>query len=339
MMNLPSILSLGLLLCVSTLSESSAFTGSSASATNSCSLSNNALPVPKSAPRTSMAASPERDDNTKTEQKEESDNFLTAKARIAQAISLGAPAYNAGDIDECAQLYRDAAKEILTMNALPKPLQMSLRETFDDQAKRTTNGSMETAWAFRNQFDTILEYQAPFQPTSKAGFTVVPFTEPMLPAEPLPIHDNVMGGRSQGSWNDQTFRGTTSLANNGGFASLRWRLPSVQNWSYAQGIYLRVAHSQPDQHTFRLILKDELCEQVRGANYKTVFSNPNSHDDNDDGVIFIPFSAFDQMEQMGRQLQAPPLNRGAVTELGLMAIKPTVVGDFELKILEWGLYV
>ena len=288
----------------------------------------------------SMASSPERDNSTdknKTK-KNPAVSFQQAKSRIAQAISLGAPAYNAGDIDQCAQWYRDAAQEILAMKVLPKPLQSSLRETY--QATESNTSSMETAWAFRNQFDAILDYQPPFQPTSQSGFTVVPFQEPMFPSEPHEVHDNVMGGLSQGSWQDQTFfRGTTSLSNNGGFASLRWRMPTTQNWSYAQGIYLRVTHSNPNQHTFRLILKDDLCQEVRGANYKTVFANPNSDDADNDGVIFIPFTAFDQMEQMGRPLQAPPLNRGAVTELGIMAIKPTVVGDFELNILEWGLYV
>ena len=53
----------------------------------------------------------------------------------------------------------------------------------------------------------------------------------------------------------------------------------------------------------------------------------------------IPFEAFDRMEQMGRPLPgAPVFDSGAVTELGLMAIKPTVVGAFELQIKDWGLY-
>ena len=76
------------------------------------------------------------------------------------------------------------------------------------------------------------------------------------------------------------------------------------------------------------------CEQARGANFKNVFSNPDQTDD----PIYIPFEAFDQMEQMGRALSGPVFNRGGVTELGLMAIKPTVVGEFELQIEEWGLY-
>ena len=45
---------------------------------------------------------------------------------------------------------------------------------------------------------------------------------------------------------------------------------------YAKGIYLKVKHSNPEQHAFRIIFKDTTtCEQVRGANFKNVFSNPN----------------------------------------------------------------
>ena len=46
----------------------------------------------------------------------------------------------------------------------------------------------------------------------------------------------------------------------------------------AKGIYLNVKHSNSEQHTFRIIFKDTTCEQVRGANFKNVFSNPNQVD-------------------------------------------------------------
>ena len=50
-----------------------------------------------------------------------------------------------------------------------------------------------------------------------------------------------------------------------------------------------------------------------------------------DEPIIIPFQVFDQMEQMGRQLHGSLFyNRGTATELGLMSIKPSVVGELEL---------
>lgn len=264
----------------------------------------------------------------------------SAKSLIGKAISIGAPAYNAGDIDECARVYQAAALEIIDSKVLPASLQSNLNDALV-AAETGQESSKDRAWAFRGQFDAIMEYVEPFSPSfdKESKFTLEPFTDRMLPNEPVIVNDNVMGGQSRGMWDTatSTFRGSTSLANNGGFASLRWRMTNVQNWSYANGIYLKVSHSQPSQHTFRLLVKDGLCEQVRGANYKTVFTNPEE-EENDEAVIYVPFTAFDQMEQMGRQLQAPPFNRGAVTELGIMAIKPTVVGDFELTIKEWGLY-
>ena len=276
-----------------------------------------------------------------------------AKSLIAKAISIGAPAYNAGDIPECARVYKETAMEITTLGMLPPSLQNGLQDTLDTEH----DDPNEAAWAFRKQFDSIVEYQIPFMPQTystntssddsdndKPNVTLEKFTDKMIPSQPVIVNDNVMGGMSQGQWVNESkiFRGTTSLANNGGFASLRWRMNTIQNWSYAKGMYLKVNHSNPDVHTFRLILKDTTCGQVRGANYKNVFSNPNSKSNSDsnlaENAIFIPFDKFDQIEQMGRALVGPTFNRGAVTEIGLMAIKPTVVGEFELQIEEWGLY-
>jgi len=166
-----------------------------------------------------------------------------------------------------------------------------------------------------------------------------PFPVGQFPSRPVEVMDGVMGGLSSGRWvgGDAigTFSGTTSLANNGGFASLRWRFNGGRDWSHAKGVYLRVRHSDPDVHTFNLLMKDGACERIRLTNFKTVFANP----DGSDGPILIPFGLFGQMERMGTPMVgAPPFNPSEVTEIGIMAIKPTVVGDFELTVEEWGLY-
>lgn len=267
-----------------------------------------------------------------------STNLSQAKQLISKAISIGAPAYNAGNIKQCATVYQDTAKEIASLG-LPSSLQSDLlaeidNETLDDNAK---------AWALRRIFDSIVDYTLPLTPSSVpliSNVTLEPFTANQLPNEPLGVMDNVMGGISRGSWISKanTFFGETSLANNGGFASLRWRFPQMQNWSYAKGIYIKgLRHSKPKQHTFRIILKDENCERVRLANYKVVFANP---DQIQDQPLLIPFTEFDQMEQMGNSLVgSPSFNPMGVTEIGIMAIKPTVVGEFQLEFEEWGLYV
>ena len=264
-----------------------------------------------------------------------SNDMDSVKSQIGKAISIGAPAYNAGDIDECARVYKETALSISEL------LPQGLKKGLDECIQTEFSNSNDEAWAFRKQFDGIMDYEIPFTPNESEAskYTLEPFTDRMIPSMPIVVNDNVMGGISQGGWNaeSKTFTGNTSLANNGGFSSIRWRMNNIQNWSYAKGIYLKVKHSNPDEHTFRLILKDTTCEQVRLSNFKNVFCNP---EDNEDNTILLPFESFNQMEQMGRSFaNSPPFNRGAVTELGLMAIKPTVVGSFELKILEWGLFV
>ena len=93
-----------------------------------------------------------------------------------------------------------------------------------------------------------------------------------------------------------------------------------------------------------MILKDGTCERIRLTNFKAVFANPSSSTEKSDNTgsvdpICIPFAEVGDMEQMGNTMVgAPPFNPSAVTEIGIMAIKPTVVGEFEIEILDWGLY-
>ena len=281
-------------------------------------------------------------------------NLEQVKQQISRAISVGAPAYNAGDIKGCADTYAATAQTILS-GILPDQLRINLdkclKEMNDDAGNMNDDAR---AWALRRQFDAILEYSPPFLPVSledacSASVVLEPFTSQQLPSQPIEVMDNVMGGVSSGSWASSSstssvgkFRGTTSLANNGGFASLRWRFQTLQNWSYAKGIYLKVKHSNPDEHTFRLILKDGTCERIRLTNFKAVFANPSSSTESasdSSSAILIPFTELGDMEQMGNAMVgAPPFNSSAVTEIGIMAIKPTVIGEFEIKILDWGLY-
>lgn len=236
-------------------------------------------------------------------------------------------------------MYEKTALDIVPK--LPETLRSKLQQTLNEISDGSVGGGDDArAWALRRQFDEIVGYEPPFAPTAAAvDTTLEPFTSRQLPPQPLGVMDNVMGGVSSGNWisDTRTFVGTTSLANNGGFASLRWRFDTVQNWSYAKGVYLKVRHSKPKEHTFRIILKDSTCERVRLSNFKAVFANSDDSDDVD--AILIPFSEFGVMEQMGRTVEgAPAFNPSEVTEIGIMAIKPTVVGDFDLTIDDWGLY-
>lgn len=267
-------------------------------------------------------------------------NLNRAKQRISQAISIGAPAYNSGDIQKCAAVYTETAREIQPL--LPTVFQTKIRYEVDDRSSETTrtNNYDAKAWALRRIFDSIMDYQMPIVPenyTQHKNIAFQPFTSSQL-GQPIKVMDNVMGGISTGKWdpNTNSFAGVTSLVNNGGFASIRWRFENWQNWSYAKGIYIRgLKHSKPRDHTFSILVKDDTCERVRLANFKAVFGNPEQVDQ----PLLIPFDVFKQMEQMGRAMVgSPAFNPVAVTEIGLMAIKPAVVEEFSLEFSEWGLY-
>ena len=189
-------------------------------------------------------------------------------------------------------------------------------------------------------FDSIISYQLPLVPRVVTNETVTfePFSELQLGGKPVGAMDSVMGGISRGSWisKSNTFFGKTLLANNGGFALLRWRSPNVHNWSYATGIYIKgLKHYKAPEHMFRIILRDATCERFKLTNFKAVFATPEQVDQ----PLLIPFSVLGQMEQMGTAMvESPVFNPIQITEIWLMAIKPTVVGEFQFKFTEWGLY-
>ena len=104
--------------------------------------------------------------------------------------------------------------------------------------------------------------------------------EPFTPAqlgEARNVMDSVMGGVSQGGWipNASTFFGETSLRNNGGFASIRWRFPNAQNWSYAKGIYIRsVRVCSPWSSECRIDVAAFDSQIIQGPE---AYRSPNTH--------------------------------------------------------------
>eukprot|EP01082_Thalassiosira_pseudonana_P016273 g14647.t1 g14647 contig90:85521-86216(-) len=115
-----------------------------------------------------------------------------AKHLISKAISIGAPAYNAGNIAECARVYQETAKEIAPL--VPSTLQSKLlREVEDGDIHNNPDAK---AWALRRVFDSIIEYQPPLVPqaTADTNTSYEPFSKTQLPEQPLGVMDNVMGG-------------------------------------------------------------------------------------------------------------------------------------------------
>jgi len=256
------------------------------------------------------------------------------KSVLAGAISRGAPAYNAGRIQECVRIYTETGRVVLQNNLVPSRQLRTRLSTVLDQAGPIDVDAQ--AWALRRVFDDILAYEAPLSPSMMPTGTIrlESFLD-QLPA-PAEIHDNVMGGVSRGAFRANTFSGTISLENNGGFASVRWRFGQPQDWSAARGMYLKMTHDERAEQTFKVVAKSlAVARAVYGANYKITVANPEGSAE----PILIPFEAFDELEQMGRRVDgAPKLAADQVVEIGLMAIKPTVVGEFRLNILDWGLW-
>jgi serine/threonine-protein kinase len=76
--------------------------------------------------------------------------------RIAAAIGLGAPAYNAGDVAGCVRIYRRTATELVALlagEAGGGGVLALLRAALDEASRSSEDGG---AWALRRAFDEIL---------------------------------------------------------------------------------------------------------------------------------------------------------------------------------------
>ncbi len=125
------------------------------------------------------------------------------------------------------------------------------------------------------------------------------------------IHDRVMGGRSEGQLRCDDglaeFSGDLSLANNGGFASVR-REPAELPLAGARGICLRV---RGDGRRYQLRLRTD--QAFDGVAYRALFDTRR-----DTWLrLELPWSQFEAVFR-GRVLEAPPLQPEAVQQIGLM---------------------
>jgi monofunctional biosynthetic peptidoglycan transglycosylase len=141
------------------------------------------------------------------------------------------------------------------------------------------------------------------------------------------VNDGVMGGltRSRISFDEcaATFEGTVSLANNGGFASVRtWLGPTdLSDWD---GIALSL---DGGGRTFQLRLRTN--DAWDGVAYRARFVAP----DGEPRIVRVPFSAF-QPTRRGRVLgDAEPLDPSRIEQIGFL-IADGHQGDFRLRV-EW----
>ena len=127
------------------------------------------------------------------------------------------------------------------------------------------------------------------------------------------VNDNVMGGVSKGAFEIQDdgsllFSGTLSLANNGGFSSIRSRSGRIDLSAY-QGLRLRV---RGDGRPYWLTVQTDL--PVPAGSYRFVFNTRAGQWQE----VRAPFTGF-EVTSFGRTIKpAPPLRTSQVRSIGLL---------------------
>lgn len=157
------------------------------------------------------------------------------------------------------------------------------------------------------------------------------FRQPTAAQGWSPINDGVMGGLSTSQLHSQpdgyaSFGGHVSLANNGGFASVR-TTPQQPTLAYPVdlcgfgGLALRV---RGDGNHYQLRLRDTAA--FDGIAHRVLFVAPAAWE-----TVYLPFSQFEPVFRGRVQTGAPPLARATVYSFGLM-IAQKQAGDFRLDI-------
>jgi len=85
----------------------------------------------------------------------ESSDLSAAKRLISQAITIGVPAYNSGDVPKCVRVYEETARQISPM--LPSPLRTDLDKCI--RSLEVLESADAKAWALRMAFDAAFAYE------------------------------------------------------------------------------------------------------------------------------------------------------------------------------------
>ncbi len=154
---------------------------------------------------------------------------MTMDAYLQRAIERGVPLFNGGSPEACAAVYATALEGIAGQDGwgLGDDQRAALSTWLDIAA--SVEDPVERAWAYRRLIDTLLsgaELEAPELAERKVLFD---FSDPDDIERWRIVVDGVMGGQSTGALaiDDErlVFSGETSLRNNGGFSSIRARIP------------------------------------------------------------------------------------------------------------------
>ncbi|MCE5247125.1 MAG: CIA30 family protein [Candidatus Polarisedimenticolia bacterium] len=148
----------------------------------------------------------------------------------------------------------------------------------------------------------------------------------------FPIGDAVMGGASKcelvpGPAGATLFRGFVSLANHGGYASVRSPAFAFDLAGF-EGVALRV---RGDGKRYKLNLK--VAAEFDALQYQAAFETPN----NAWITVKLPFAAFVPVYHGKLVPDAPPLDRSAIRSFGFV-IADRQWGFFQLELASISVY-
>ena len=277
------------------------------------------------------------------------------KREIQNAISKGAPMYNEGNIVGCEKLYMNLLTEMLNPSSvnfsnldsnLPKVhehlLNTKRKLVKSDNSNQRNSMTDKNAWTLRHCLDTILKMETG---ESSCGSGVTRITNKILLDLKTPgvsiLNDGVMGGVSTSIWQGGVFSGKVRLDNNGGFASLRHPFQTPMNLSQFDGFYISAKNmlgSQFENQEFCLIIKDSKCMQSMATNFKMKFT-PTTGKGISRSEHTVSAKVLNQPESFGRPRRDQwNCDMRQICEIGVMAIKPGVIGDFKIMIFEIGVF-
>ncbi|MGB0714553.1 MAG: CIA30 family protein [Phycisphaerae bacterium] len=228
---------------------------------------------------------------------------------IELAIRRGAPQFNDGNEDACAEIYEITVAGLLLLgrDAINAEERVRLQKGMAEY-ESADNGSRK-AWSLRRTLDDVyasltqrMQDQAGARRTStsphgngtngmatqrRSARLIADFSDAGVSSRWVTVNDNVMGGRSRGgfSFSDDKliFSGSTNT-NGGGFSSIRTR-PRDFGIDDAEGLEIRV---RGDGRTYKMDVRND--ERIGGM---SVSYWANFETSGDWEVIRIPFSSFE----------------------------------------------
>lgn len=155
---------------------------------------------------------------------------MTMDDYLGRAIERGVPLFNDGNPEACAAVYATALEGVAASDGFGlAPDQRDNLGVWLDLAASVQDPG-ERAWAYRRIIDRLLSGEALEAPALAEASTLFDFSNPDDVRRWQIVLDGVMGGLSTGQLDAEdgslVFTGETSLRNNGGFSSIRARVPA-----------------------------------------------------------------------------------------------------------------